>query len=1051
MRKYLLLSFLTFISCGMLMAQRNITGKVVDGDDSNNGGLPGASVIVQGTNVGTVTDINGNYSISVPEGGVLVFSFVGYATQEIIVGARASVDVILKLDVEQLAEVIVIGYGETTIKDATGAVAAVSSKDFNGGVIASPEQLIQGKTAGVRITAGSGEPGSSVSFNIRGSNSITASNNPLFVVDGVPLDGGNTSGGGGNVGFGTSGSRNPLNFINPNDIESISILKDASATAIYGSRGANGVVIISTKSGRGNELKIDYSSLGSVSFVSNRYDLLDRQGFLDGVTQIGGNASDVDFGNDIDWQDQIFRAAFSHSQNVAISKGYDKGSFRASFGYDDQQGVIEESGLERITARLNANRKFLNDKLKLDLQLTGSRVNDEFAPLSGSAGFRGDLLGAAYSANPTWDLETDPNQIGGQLHPLNILRNHQATSNTNRLLLNISATYELTENLNLKLTYGLDKSESETVSIATADALNFDRGTTGNGRAAFGERVITNDLFEATLNYKKAIGNSNLEAVVGYSFQDFGSRGIDAEGFGFQDSNFENIENNLIRSLELLEGAAADNTEGLVQQFGFASEITNGGDLNSGAFANLLFPGALGGIQSSGGVAIPTPAGLSVQSIAAGIFDQRDVLQSFFGRVNYSIAGKYLFTGTVRADGSSRFGEDNRYGIFPSGAFAWQLGEEDFIGDAFSTLKLRIGAGITGNQDGLGFGQPIGTARFTDINIGDNGAVAIPGAPPASTRSPKLQWESTSQLTFGIDFGFNNDRFYGSFDLYRKITDKLLLNLISAQPSSNDFVFRNFDGDNINQGIELALNYDIIRKSDVKLTASFNISYNDNELRNAILLVPAGTIRGQGLTGAFAQQLQAGQPLFSFFLRPFEGFDSEGQPIQEDIQQFVGASALPTVNSGLSLNLEYKNWSFATYFAGQFGHSVYNNTANAFFTAGSLNSSRNVTRDVVNNGEAGSAAAEVSTRFLEDGDFVRLQNLSIGYNVPLEDGTVFKNLNFNINAQNLFVITGYSGLDPEVSVQPASTDLLNGLPIAGIDYTAYPRARTFSLGVSASF
>ena len=1044
MKNYLLVCFLWLFSCGILVAQeRTVTGTVTDGESGET--LPGASVVVKGTTTGTITGVNGDYSINVTDGSVLVISFVGYATQEVTVGSRSVIDVTLATDVEQLGEVVVIGYGETSIKDATGAVTAVSAKDFNGGVIGSPEQLIQGKAAGVRITGTSGAPGAGVNIQIRGSNSVTSNNNPLFVVDGVPLGGGNTSNSGTNVGFGSATPRNPLNFINPNDIQSMSILKDASATAIYGSRGANGVVIITTKSGRGNKLKVEYGSTASVSTTAKRFDLLDRDEYLEGITQFGGNASEQDFGNDTDWQDVIFRTAFSHNQNLSISKGFATGSFRTSLSYDNQQGIIEDSDLERLTGRINATKTFMDERLKFDLQSTFSRVNDQFAPLSGSAGSRGDLLGAAYSANPTWPNDPTFSDIpGGVLNPANVLENYESTAATNRLLMNISASYEITPGLTAKLTYGVDKSNSDAYALTNGNALNLDLGAGTNGRGAWNELNLTNDLFEATVTYKKDFGSSSLEVVGGYSFQDFGAEGFNAIGWGFGSTNFATMEGDLTRSVEALESAASAGTNGFVQQYGI-SENLNGGEQNSGAWANVLFPT----VQT--GVALATPSDVNIRSITVDVFDNVDKLQSFFGRANYTLNNKYLFTFTLRADGSSRFGEDNQYGVFPSGAFAWQLGEEDFIGDAFSTLKLRVGYGVTGNQDGLGFGNAIQRQRFGAPGIADDGTINIPGASDVAFANTQLQWEETSQATFGIDFGLANDRFYGSFDLYRKSTSNLLLRITAAQPAVQPFVFQNIDGNVINQGIELALNYDWIKTSDVKFTTSFNISYNENELQDFNGQIPAGTIRGQGLTGAFAQQLQSGQPLFSFYLRDFNGFDPNGQPDQVDRQEFVDASALPTVNTGLSLNLTYKNWDFSTFLAGQFGHWVYNNTQNAFFTAGSIAAARNVTQDVLTNGEAGSAAAEVSTRFLQRGDFVRAQNLAIGYNLPISGEGALKSLRISFNAQNLFLITGYDGLDPEVSTQPAGVDLLNGLPTAGIDYTAYPRARTFSLGFNASF
>ncbi len=1055
MKKYLLM-LLSFSFVFAVSAQRTITGKVTDGETGET--VPGANILEKGTSNGTTTDFDGNFSFSVSDGATLVVSFVGYKQQEVAVGARSVVDIALDLDVAQLAEVVVIGYGETTVKDATGSVAAVTSENFQKGLIATPEQLIQGKTAGVRITQASGAPGDGVAINIRGSNSVTANNNPLFVVDGIPLDPGGTSSAGTDVGFGSNTSPNPLSFLNPNDIESISILKDASATAIYGSRGANGVVIITTKKGRGSGT-VELSSNVTISTPAKRFDLLDAEGYLDGLrTKIGRPDSLVDplnFGNDTDWQDEVLRTTVSHNQNVSYSRGFETGSIRASFGYENQEGVVENSSLERIVGRLNGNKSFLDERLNLDAQLTISRVTNESAPLSGSAGFQGDLLGAAYSANPTWPTsieglsqEEQTAIIGGQLHPGNMLTNIQNESITDRFLGNFSASYEIVDGLTAKVTYGLDRSESDAFSLVSADIRGFGNGAPNNGRGAWGLLGVTNNLFEATMSYNGDFGNSTLELVGGYSYQDFRRDGFNAQGFGFSSTDFGVMEDELEAAVRAMEDAAFSQVSAdFIQQIGFAEQLNGGpeGAPTTGGFANVLLPSAQSGVPVN-------ISGVPLTSSFVDYFDTTDKLQSFFGRANYSLQNKYLFTFTFRADGSSRFGADNQYGFFPSGAVAWKLSEEDFISDAFSTLKLRLSGGITGNQEGLGYGNQIRRERYIGLGFNQDGAVTITGTEPVSFRNDELQWEETNQIGLGIDFGLNNDRFYGSIDIYRKSTDGQLLRITSAQPAPQPFVFLNLDAQVVNQGVELALGYDIISTDDLTFTADFNISYNDNELQDFDGQIPAGTIRGQGLTGAFAQQLEGDQELFSFYLREFSGFDAEGQPIQVDQQTFVGQGALPEVNTGLNLSVSWKDWDFATFFAGQFGHGVYNNTRNAFFTAGSLNSSRNVTEDVLTNGEAPTAAAEVSTRFLERGDFVRLQTLSIGYRVPVSN-TFIDNLRVSFNAQNLFLITGYDGLDPEVSVQPSPVglDLLNGLPIAGIDYTAFPRPRVFTIGINAAF
>ncbi|MEM8926953.1 MAG: SusC/RagA family TonB-linked outer membrane protein [Bacteroidota bacterium] len=1036
----------TFICFGTIQAQ-TVTGTVSDAS----GPLPGASVVVKGTTNGTQTDFDGNYTLNEVAGdATLVFSYIGFATQEVAVNGQTTINVTLQEDATALDEVVIIGYGQTTIKDATGAVASVTSEDFNAGIIASPEQLIQGKAAGVQITQTSGEPGAGVELRIRGTTSVRSNNNPLFVVDGVPLAGDDTSANGQDLGLGSSTSRNPLNFLNPADIESMSILKDASATAIYGSRGANGVVIITTKSGRGGSGTFEFSSSLSIATPGNDFDLLDRDTFLDaavdfnlavqqGVITPTQALAEVDAGSNTNWQDVATRTSVSQNQNLTWSKNYGKGNIRATLGYGKQFGVVEQSSLERLTGRVNWSHRFLDDKLTVSAQATVSRVNDETPPLSSTAGFAGDLLGASYSANPTWPDRADFNPGGNLLNPRNLLTSIQTTANTNRFLGNISAEYAFTPELKGKITYGIDTSESTQFSVINGDILGFTNGTAVNGRGAVNDIEVLNNLLTATLNYSKEFENSTLDVLIGYEFQDFGREGRNVSGWGFETTDLNQMGEDLEDSANIIEGQI----DGAYQQYGFG---TNRSDI----FINRLVPGDL-----------PTelaPQQIKVRSIFTDTFDFTDELQSYFGRIKYTIAGKYLFTGTLRADGSTRFGPDNQYGYFPSGAFAWQIGEEDFIGDNISTLKLRLNAGITGNQDGLGFGNFVRRERFAVEGIQNGGELNRPGLNPVSFVNNELKWEETLQYGLGIDFGFNNDRFSGSIDVYRKETTDLLLQTESAQPAPQPFVFQNLeDGTVINQGVELLLNYDIIQSEDFNWSASFNFAYNDNEFEDFDGSIPAGRIRGQGLTNAFAQLLTGGQPLFSYFVRQFEEFDANGQPVFTggiDNQVFVGENAIPDVTTGLNLNFSYKNWDLSTFFTGQFGFSVYNNTRNAFFTAGSIANARNVTTDVLTSGESGIAEASVSDFFLEDGDFVRFQNATLGYNVPLTGEGTFKSLRLTLTGQNIFLITDYNGLDPEVSTQTVPGNGLDGnnnLPSAGIDYTAFPRPRTFTIGVNATF
>ncbi|MEX0288224.1 MAG: SusC/RagA family TonB-linked outer membrane protein [Flavobacteriaceae bacterium] len=1044
LRSFVLLGALL---CFSMAQAQDVSGTVTDA----NGPLPGASVVVKGTTNGTQTDFDGNYTISnVDSNATLVFSYIGYATQEIAVNGQSTINVVLQEDAQALDEVVIIGYGTTTVKDATGSVTAVTAEDFNGGVIASPEQLIQGKTAGVNISQSSGEPGAGISINIRGSNSVRANNNPLFVVDGVPLSGEDTSpaGNAGNGDGANTAVRNPLNFLNPADIESISVLKDASATAIYGSRGANGVVIITTKSGKSAQGGvIEFSSSLSISTPANDYDLLNADEFVDAVFLFNPTAdlATTDFGNNTNWQDFVTRTAASTNNNISYSHNYGKGNVRATFGYSKQFGVVEKTDLERITGRINARHRFLDDNLTLSLSATISRVNDETAPLQGNAGFRGDILGAAYSANPTWPTSSNFGAQGGLISPANYLANSQIRTFTNRVLINGSAEYKITPELTGKVNLGYDKSEGENTSVLSSNIRNLD-GVQDIGIGVYNILERENSLLEATLNWKKDFGNSNIDVLVGYSFQDFQTSGRNSAGRGFSTTDL----NQMGEDLRATVNGAASTVSGSFQQFFYGTNTTE-------LLVNRLLPTVVSGDPIAFGFA------RNVQGMVADTFDNTDELQSFFGRINYSIAGKYLFTGTLRADGSSRFGPENQYGYFPSGAFAWQIGEEGFFGEGVSTLKLRLSAGVTGNQDGLGYGNFVARQRFSEFNIDNiqnDGQVNQNGTVIVATDVPDLKWEPTLNLNVGLDFGFGNDRLSGSIDVYKNETTDVLLRLPPAAPAIDPFQFGNQDAKIVNQGIEFAVAYDWIRQEDVSFSTSFNIAYNENEIQDFDGAINTGEVNGQGLSGAFAQRFEAGQSLFSYYMAVYDGLDSAGQPTYLDQNGdgvgnvfedkiFVGEDALPDVTTGLSLNLNVKNWDFAAYFTGQFGFSVYNNTANGIFTSGSITNGRNVTRELANSGEAAGTSADVSTRYLEKGDFVRFQNATLGYNWPLEDKTFFKSLRLSLTGQNLFLITDYSGLDPEIAV--ATGDLGSGVPSRGIDWSAFPNPRTITFGINASF
>ena len=1013
---------------GSITYGQSIKGVVSDAD----GSLPGVSVTIEGTTTGVQTDFDGNYTINAKEGDVLVYNYLGYKTEQRTVGSESVINVTMTQDSTELDEIVVIGYGSTTVKDATGSVTSVTSGDFNKGVISSPEQLIQGKTAGVQISNTSGAPGAGVNIRIRGSNSVRSNNNPLFVVDGVPLSGGATTAGANVIGLGGNPAKNPLNFLNPNDIESISILKDASATAIYGSRGANGVVIVTTKSGRSKKGEFSYQANISSSKALDTYDLLSADKFLSERLRVGLAVDAAsDYGSATDWQDVIFRTAMSHNQNLSYSKSHDNGSYIATLGLGNQTGIVENSNLERLTARVNLNHRFLDDKLRLSFQGSVSRVNDNLAPTGGTAGYKGDILGAAFSANPTWP--NDPDFDGGTLvNPANLLAYTQGTTNTNRYLANLSLEYDLTSNLKAKLAVGLDKSDSDNFSVTSADVLGLEDGIPGNGRGAYNMLEVQNELLEATLTYNKEFKNSKLEVLGGFSYQSFRNSGLYSGAWGFSSRDLDVMGSNL---QDVVTGIAGE-ISGQYQQFGYAPNLTG---VYVRGYDGLDF------VSSSFSANTSTA---NINSLAVDTYDNTTELQSFFGRVNYTLSNKYLFTATLRADGSSAFAEANRYGYFPSGAFAWKLNEEDFMSDSnMSTLKLRLSAGITGNQEGVGYGNYVNRSRWNGLNPQNNGNIDLNnGNSIVSFGGDGLKWESTIQYATGLDFGFNNDRLSGSIDVYRKETKDLLFLVDEAQPAILDRKFKNLtDSKIVNQGVEFSLGYDLVQTEDFNWSANFNVAYNDNMVESLSGQYDFANVNGPGLSGAFAMRLQEGHSLFSYYMQEFSGYDSAGQPIVGE-KGFVGKSALPNLTGGLSTTINYKKWTMSAYFNGQFGHYVYNNTANAFFTAGAFKTTRNVLPGTLTSGEDLGASAPVSTRFLEKGDFVRLQNLSLAYDMPLSGEGVFKSMVFSVTGQNLFLMTDYSGLDPEVNSATGGN-----LPSIGMDYGAYPNPTTITFGINAKF
>jgi TonB-dependent starch-binding outer membrane protein SusC len=1006
-RAVLLLAFLGFAFC---MQAQTVTGKVTDKKGEV---VPGVTVTVKGTKNATSTNSQGVYTLNnVGADAVLRFTGAGFTTQEITLSGRSSVNTEMEASVGNLNEVVVVGYGTKKVKDATGSVAALSTKDFNKGQISTPEQLLQGRTPGVSVTPSSGEPGAAATITIRGSASIRGNQEPLYVVDGVPISGGGTSGTSSGV-EGSSTPKNPLMFLNPNDIESISILKDASSAAIYGSRGANGVILITTKGGKSSRGSFTFSAATSMSKVASRYDLLNSEDFLNSVkeTSIGvGNSPEaaaaaqatVDRGANTDWQDEIFRTGVGQNYNLGWGISRKSTAVRVSGSYDDQQGIVKNSSLKRLTGRLNFTQKFINDRLKIDGNFTYSNVKNSYPPLTNNAGYQGSLVGAAISFNPTNPV-FNPNgsyfEDGNNRNPSQMIAYFDDKDNINRLLTSISGSFEIFKGLTYKATLGYDKSTSERLSFAdprlgsafsgtnSVWAKDLGNGITGNGRGVKQNVDLKSILVEHTLAYATSFGNSVLDAVAGYSWQktEYDYKG--AVGWGL-------------------------NTPVVAPTDVFGKDY--------GQFKNY-FDFVPGNSQSE--------------------------LQSYFGRVNYTIADKYLLTATVRVDGSSKFGKDNKYGTFPAFAAKWRLNKESFaagtIGKIFSDFSIRGNWGKLGSQDGLGDYNAINYYQ-TYANPGEQPRTEI-----RNQENKKLKWEEATTTGVGLDFTLLNNRLSGTVDYYH--TERR--NLLFFGPTPGGFgaganYFSNLPGFVLNTGLEFSLNYKLIKTKNFSWDINYNMTFQHNEVRDMKQIVNTGGVSGQGLSGAYAQTITDGYSLFTWKMPVFLGFNGNGYARYADgsKDQLLG-SALPTFLAGLTNNFTIGRLSASIFINGSTGFYVYNNTANALLLKGSILTAHNIDYRTANSPENGINPGSVSSRFLEKGDFLRISNANVSYAFPIKSSGFVKTFSASISGQNLALFTNYSGLDPEVNVDKN----INGYPSRGFDYTGYPKARVFTLGINLGF
>jgi TonB-dependent starch-binding outer membrane protein SusC len=973
-----------FFSQAAYAQDKTVTGKVTDSKDGS--GVPGASVTAKGSRTGTQTGADGSFRITVASSvNTLVISAVGYTTQEVAISG-GEISVALVATSSNLNEVVVVGYGTARRKDLTGAVASVRAKDFNQGVFTAPDQLIQGKVAGVQVINNTGAPGGATTVRIRGISSIRSSNQPLFVVDGVPLSGGSAAPGLGTALGGAPGD-NPLNFINPADIASMDILKDASATAIYGSRGANGVIIITTKRGQTGAPKIEFNTSVGVSNLLKRIDVLTGDEYRKALQDYGQTSGN--FGTSVDALDEILRTAITQNYNMAVTGGNDNGRYRISGGYMNQEGIVKESGFKKYSASLSSSFKFLESKrLALDFNVVTAHTTTNSAPISNDAGFQGSLIGTALQWNPTaaltWTTAQPINPALGAttLNPLALLAAYDDANNLTTVLASIAPSFKFTSDLEYKFLYSLNYGAGE----RRTEIRNWinQQGIEGRGFAQIANNRQVNQQFTHTLSYVKAITSSlNLNAVVGYEYLKY-----DFKGSSMSANRF--VEYPGLKYTDYIQNApAADRSI-----FSFADPLAE--------------------------------------------------LQSYFARASINILDRFLVTATIRRDGSSKFGANNKYGTFPSFAAAWNISNETFLknNNFINNLKLRVGWGQTGNQE-----FPTGASKRI-VRIGEaNNQEEI------NFQNENVKWEANTLANVGIDFSILDSRITGTIDVYNRKTEGPLFRQNPPQPAPTiGGYWFNIPATIENSGVEVALSGAVLRGRDMNWNIGINASFQKNELKNFVGSIETGGLHGQGISGATSQRLVSGQPINVYYLRQFQGIDkSSGQsiiklnPDGSDALDYSG-SPNPKVVLGFTTDFTYKKWAAVINMNGAMGHYLYNNTLNSVIPIGNLGT-RNIAKSLIGGSVKENITNPISpsTRYLEKGDYMKLANASVSYRFG-DIAKIFKGAVISLTAQNLFIITNFTGFDPEVNVDKN----VNGVPSLGIEYIPYPTARTILLGITFS-
>ena len=979
------IGFLLLLAFSQVFSQtKTITGKITDSKDGSP--VVGATVQPKGTKNGTSTGADGSFSLTVGANvTTLVVTSVGFDRQEISIAGSTTANVSLVASNANLNEVVVIGYGTARKKDLTGAVSSIQAKSFNKGTISTPDQLLQNKVAGVLVTVNSGEPGAGSTVQVRGNSSLRANNNPLYVIDGVPLDGRNAEPGN-SSGDGATPASNALLFINPNDIQSIDILKDASSAAIYGSRGANGVIAITTKKGASGPTKIDLGvSYGRFAGYMKRFDVLNRSQFLNALTKYNvPNAAALNYGGNVDALKDITSSTITQAYNMALSGGNETGKYRASFYATNQEGFVKGTGLSKYIGSFNGTEKLLDKKLTLEFSLIAGNVPHNFGYVFNTTGSAGNLISAALQWNPT-QAYRDANGFfitptNGTPNPLALISGVHDKAITTTILGNISASYKILPNLEYKMLYAINHSDGNR-KVNYEGWLQGNNAIAGKGLAVIANAGLNSQTFTHTLNYLVDLTQKlHLTALAGYEYwrSDY--------------------------------------------QVDFQTANTFNTNLTQAARIPILYTSIFQDAK--------------IQSPHQSYVDPTTELQSLFARGILNWDDKYLLTATVRRDGSSKFGSNNRYGIFPSFAALWRVSNEGFMKDnrIFTNLALRASWGITGNQE---FPAASSLDQFAFNSYNTAGQINV--------GNTSLKWEQTKATNFGIDFAILKGRVFGSVDYYNKNTTDLLYQGLAIQPAPATSVWLNVPGNLINKGYEIQLAGTIVQQKNFSWDVGFNWSHNNNKLTNFNqALIPSGAINGQGVSGTFSEAITNNQPLLVYYLKPFTGFDQGGNQTYGNDPTFVGDPNAHNVY-GVSTTVRYKKFEVVLNGGGASGYLVYNNTATSVTNIAGIIQGRNVDKNAYNSPERPSSGVSANSRFLEKGNFFKLRNATITYNAG-NFGKFVKNSSIYISGSNLFVITKFSGFDPEVNIDKSN----GGYPSKSIEDRPYPTARAITVGINLS-